>query len=403
MKKLKIFLFGLCFLTLFSCVEEIDFASNSETFESALVVEAVLTNEPKQQLIKLSRTYRFEEEGPNPEIQAQVSVLANGQTYEFTEIEHGTYLSNDTFVAQPNIDYQLKIITSNGRTYSSTNTQLTPSTQIDNLYIERITNEFGADGIGVFIDSFDPTNQSKFYRFEYEETFKIVAPFYKNDKLVVIGNTWPDCTAIVVPRDEDVSVCYKTDFSSEIIITSTANLQEDRIEGFQVRFVPKTDFIIAHRYSILVKQYVQEPEAFLYYSKLKEISNQSGSLFSQLQPGLLNGNISSNTNTKEPVIGYFEVSSVYNKRVFFSYADLFPNEELPPFVISCIPFAPSLTTEGLPPRCGELITSLENNAITYWDVNSAPEEGEGPYKVVPIVCGDCTVLGSTEVPDFWEE
>ena len=405
MKPLAYLVFGLILLLSFSCVEEIDFATNTETFESALVVEATITNEYKQQQVRLSRTYKFEEDGPNPETGAQVTLVANGQVYDFTGTNEGIYYSNASFAAQPNTNYQLKITTSNGRKYSSTLMQLTQETQINNLYAEHITNDFGDDGIAIRVDSFDPTSNSHFYRYEYEETYKIIAPFYNGSKLIVTGNVFPDCTVQVVGRDEDVRTCFKTDLSTNVILTSTQDLQEDLVEGFQVRFLNKNNFKISHRYSILVKQYVQQPEAFLYYSKLKDIAEQDSNLFSQLQPGFLNGNISSETNTEEKVVGYFEVASVSKQRIFFNYTDFYPNEPLPPYVIACVPFAPPLFVPGLGGggRCGELITSLESDTITYWDANLSPEEGEGPYLVVIKVCGDCTELGSTQVPDFWVE
>ncbi len=405
MKPITYLVFGLIVLLSFSCVEEIDFATYTETFESALVVEATITNEYKQQQVKLSRTYKIEEDGPNPETGAQVTLLVNGSPISFVETENGMYLSETAFAAQHNADYQLKVITSNGRKYSSTPIQLTQETQIDNIYAERITNEFGEDGIAIRIDSFDPTSNSRFYRYEYEETYKIIAPFYSGSKLIVTGNVYPNCSVQLVSRDEDVRTCFKTDFSTNIILTSTQDLQEDIVEGFQVCFLNKNNFKISHRYSVLVKQYVQQPEAFLYYSKLKDIAEQDSNLFSQLQPGFLNGNIFSETNTEEKVVGYFEVASVSKKRIFFNYTDFYPDEPLPPYVISCVPFAPKLSVSGLggSGRCGELITSLEADRITFWDINSFPEPGEGPYLVVIKECGDCTALGTNEVPDFWVE
>ena len=177
MKPITYLVFGLILLLSFSCVEEIDFATNTETFESALVVEATITNEYKQQQVRLSRTYMFEEEVPNPEVGAQVTIIANGEQFAFAEVENGVYLSTSQFAAQPNVDYQLKITTSNNRTYASKPTQLTAVTQIDNLYAERIINDLGEDGVAIYVDSFDPTSNARFYRYEYEETYKIQAPF----------------------------------------------------------------------------------------------------------------------------------------------------------------------------------------------------------------------------------
>ena len=187
----------------------------------------------------------FEEEGPIPEVGAQVTIIANGEQFAFAEVENGVYLSTTQFAAQPNVDYQLKITTSNNRTYASKPTQLTAVTQIDNLYAERIINDLGEDGVAIYVDSFDPTSNARFYRYEYEETYKIQAPFYRENKLIVTGNVFPDCSVEVVPREEDVRVCYTTKPSKNIVLTSTQSLQQDKVERFKVRFLRKDNFIIS--------------------------------------------------------------------------------------------------------------------------------------------------------------
>ena len=166
-------------ITLISCVEVIDFNSDTETFESALVIEATITNELKQQEIILSRSYEFEAEEPNPESGATVLIESNQGTFSFEETEPGRYLSLTSFAAQHNVDYIIKISTSSGRSYMSTPVQLTQEASIDNLYAVRETNNAGINGISIYIDSFDPSGNSKYYRYEYEETYKIIAPRWK--------------------------------------------------------------------------------------------------------------------------------------------------------------------------------------------------------------------------------
>ena len=39
-----------------------------------------------------------------------------------------------------------------------------------------------------------------------------------------------------------------------------------------------------------------------------------------------------------PTVGFFEVSSSDEKRVYFNYADLFLNEDLPPYYVTCDDF-----------------------------------------------------------------
>jgi len=76
-----------------------------------------------------------------------------------------------------------------------------------------------------------------------------------------------------------------------------------------------------NRYSIFVKQYVQNFAAHTFYQTLKDISG-SESILSQTQPGFFAGNIKSDDNPNEKVIGFFDVSSVSNKRIFFNFSDL---------------------------------------------------------------------------------
>lgn len=72
--------------------------------------------------------------------------------------------------------------------------------------------------------------------------------------------------------------------------------------NFPVRFISDQNYIISHRYSIFVKQYVQNFESYNFYRIMKEISGSS-SVLSPRQPGILNGNIKCITSD-EKVIGF---------------------------------------------------------------------------------------------------
>ena len=172
-----------------SCVEEIPL--ETENFESILIIEATITNEFKKQEILLSRSFKFDS---IPEKESNAAVKVNddtANTYIFTEAEPGVYKSQTTFAAQPNRNYSLSILTSDGREYGSTNKQLTQSTSIDNLYVERDFNENCNEGVSVYLDSYDPTGNSKYYRHEYEETYKIIAPLYSPRELISNGVQFP--------------------------------------------------------------------------------------------------------------------------------------------------------------------------------------------------------------------
>ena len=107
----------LIFLIIFSllatsCVEEYEFQSEVENFESILVVEATITNQDKFQEIKLSRSYNLDTIAPFPERNAVVKVISDAQgTISFSEASEGLYISNTPFTAQPNTTYVLDIQT----------------------------------------------------------------------------------------------------------------------------------------------------------------------------------------------------------------------------------------------------------------------------------------------------
>jgi hypothetical protein len=396
------FYLSLALLFLTGCVEEIAF--EIETFESALVIEATITNEEKQQVILLSRTYQTEEDGPAPERNASVNILADGSSLEFEELEPGRYVSTTPFSAQSATDYILNIKTSNGRTYSSSPTILSQATQIDAVYAVRETNINGVNGMSIYVDSFDPTGNSKYYRYSYEETYKIIAPRWVSEDLVLTDAN--NCLVDLRPtRPQEERVCYNTVASNTINQISTNSLTEDRVTRHLVRFINSDDFIISYRYTILLNQYIQSRAAYAYFETLNNFASE-GSLFSQLQPGFFEGNVSSETNPNEKVIGFFDVSSVSSKRLYFNYEDFYPDEPLPPLEYSCLEFEQErLANAG---ACGTLIYGLLlDNVVYYFGASKEidPISGElvtiGPYYMVFKPCGDCTALGKNVAPDFW--
>ena len=389
----------MVFISLVSCVTEIDF--ETEAFEDALVVEASITNEEKIHEIKLSRSYRFEDDGPTPETNAIVKIASSNGDILFEETENGKYASLSAFKAMPNSAYVLQIVTSDGRSYKSNETVLTQETQIDNLYAIRETNDDGVNGMSIYIDTFDATGNSMYYRYEYEETYKIIAPLWVDEDLVVVADEWPDCFVELVPRPY-TRVCYNTVSSIDNIQGATVGLSEDRLTRFLVREISSDNYILSWRYSILVRQYVQSQEAYTYFETLSEFAGD-GSLFSQNQPGFISSNIRSESNSEEKVLGFFEVSSVSSKRIFFNYEDYYPNEPQPPYASSCLEISPEIDLGHPADLCGPLLVLIEGGTVLYYRENEFPSLREGPYYVVPAECGDCTRLGTITVPDFWEE
>ncbi len=125
-------------------------------------------------------------------------------------------------------------------------------------------------------------------------------------------------------------------------------------------------------------------------------------MFTEIQPGFIEGNIARIDNANEKVLGYFEVANVSQERIFFNYEDYFPGEELPPYAISCgfLGAPPTSTPAGTSP-----LKDLIDSGFSVYVRNNNGEVAPpaGPYLTALRACGDCTVLGSNVVPDFWIE
>ncbi len=397
----KIFILVLTASFFGSCTDP--YALKTNNFEEALVIEATITNELKHQEIKITKTYKLEATGPTTVSDAVVILKDNlGNTFEFAE-QGDKYISIDEFKAEPSREYQLKIITDDGRSYVSTTEVLTHETPLQSI-VPTVTNVNGVRGLEMIVNSFDPTNSSKYYRYEYEETNKIIAPKWVPVKAVVTPNPFPGVIDIV-PRTTEAQICFTTKKSDKIILTSTNELSEDKVI-FPVRFIRDNDYIIANRYSIFVKQYVQNLAAYTYYKTLKELSGSDG-ILSQNQPGFFFGNIKSVENPEEKVIGYFEVSSASSQRIFFNFEDVFPNQLQPKYPYKCEPdpllgsddpefffkfcFSPfDFSCAGY-----TVLSVLSSGSMVYYSF------GDNKYELYPTPCGDCTSFSSNLRPSFW--
>ncbi|MHC0443978.1 DUF4249 domain-containing protein [Flavobacterium sp. 3-218] len=401
----KISLLFILTFAISSCTEQYVFQNTD--FESALVVEGTITNELKNQTIRLSQVYQLEETGPRLEKGANVFVLDDqGNEYQFEE-KDTIYASITPFKAEPGRKYQLKIRTSAGKNYSSDEQILTTETKIDNV-TATVENVNGERGVQINVNSFDPTNTSKYYRYEYTETYKIIAPVW--DPREAVMESYPAVpenpiegtpgspageNIVVRPRNRETKTCYSTKKSDYIILNNTNSLSEDRVH-FPVRFISNQNYIISHRYSIFVKQYVQNLAAYTYYKTLKDLSS-SGGILSPKQPGFFYGNIKSVENPSEKVIGFFEVSAVSSERIFFNYADLFPKENLPPYYETDCDIKNFIDCEGLPPCSGPQLRNLiRSRELVFVSTNF-----NGDYGMVKPPCGDCTSFSSNIVPPFW--
>ena len=381
-----------------SCVEPFDF--QTESFEQALVVEARITNELIQQEIKLSQTYRLEEDGPNVEPNAIIFVKDDtGTEFDFDEIEPGTYKSIDSFAVQTGRSYQLNIRLINGRSYVSTFEETPPIAQIDRVYGDRVTNASGFDGLSIFVDASNVEGEAQYFRYQYEETYKLIAPEWKPIDVIVYAIPGKDqCLLVTELRPQDQITCYVSPSRKNANVLNLSSNNANMVQRHPVRFISDENYKMASRYSILVRQLVQTRDSNAYFEALDNFTG-SGNLFSQLQAGYIQGNISSESNSEEPVIGFFEVATLDTNRYFFNYSDFYQGSLPPPYFVPCEPFP---IPDAINQPCAVRYSDIIENNIVYFDAMGSGG-GSSSYRYVQRLCGDCTEVGTPEIPEFWEE
>jgi hypothetical protein len=325
------------------------------------------------------------------------------------------YVSESPFEALLDREYTLLINTTDGKTYHSTRQTLTPISQIDNLYAELVDDEIKGPGVQVFVDSNNENSDAEFFRYEFEETYKIVVPYYveyetllTNYSEIIVYTPKPDLQVFFdtefILRTEEQQVCYKTQKNTEILLNKTSELDENIILAFPIRFIESEDGILRERYSILVKQYVQNIEAYTYYKVINSLGDNE-SVLSENQPGYIQGNIFDTNDNSSRVIGFFEVSSVTEKRIYFDHYDF--DLEKPEYPFECkfyeLDYRDNTTLDldrNEKKEIYRLLTlfqeyNLDNHII------EVPETLDTIWKISNPECTDCRTVGSNIQPEFW--
>jgi hypothetical protein len=411
--------------------------SGQDELPNILIVEATITDELKFHQIRLSKVDSLLDLGVDnnfnpfaPELteediaafdlvpheeNAQVSIsISDGSQISFVEGNPGTYISSQVFQVQEGLEYELRIKTTDNRDFISKPMGIEGNASIENIYAEKVTLTDGGEGVEIFVDSNEMNGNAENLRFSFEETYKIIAPNWTGEEFK-LTNYDPCAVPVtydleIVPSPVETRVCYGSRSSQNVILNDKDVSSNGGLNRFSIQVLGQNNFKISHRYSIEVSQLVTGAESFGFYEKLKNFS-QNGSVFSQIQPGFLEGNISSADGKQGTVIGFFDIASVTKKRLFFNYKDFFPDEELPDYPINCgLHSSPEshvsfcFTGEFVNNCPFSIIERVDLDNIAYVAINDENiGTCPGPYIYVAKPCGDCTLLGSNVEPDFWTE
>jgi len=379
-------------LLLNSCITQ--FIPQTNEDKELLVVEGLITDQPDTNTIKLSKSLPLGKRSVANPLKGCIVTISDdlGNTFSLMETAAGTYVTDPAnFQGAIGRFYTLHInanIANNNHNYESYPTELKPVPPIDSVYYEKVTLQENngistQEGCQIYLNTHDPINQTKFYRWEYSETWEFHLPYN------------------LVPNEQ----CWISSNSDVINIKNTSIFEEVRINRYPLIFISNQTDRLNIEYSVLVNQYSMNEDEYLYWEKLQNISEQVGGLY-DLIPSSVPSNISCIDDPNEKVLGYFSVSARSSKRIFIKdrfsgLIDLYTN---------CI--GDTIFNGDFIPDLNISSWIIEEGSIhpTAWII------GPGgllqqiflspiPYVIITYdhVCADCTVRGTKIEPDFWKD
>ncbi len=376
-KGLIIYTLFIFFILLQACKEPY-FPEVVEAPNSFLVVDGMIKVGGDSTIIRLTRTRNL--------VDSNVLITENdafvvlegdrGGFYPFSRMGNGYY---GTAPLQLNTTekFSLKIVTRDNKEYRSAFVPVKPTPPIDSLSWVRDTS------VTVRVSTQDPSGKSRFYRWEFEETWEYNS-FYES----ILGFDYGTNLPFYLDPKDYLNRCWSSEKSATILLTSTNNQVDDIVENLPVTTIVQGSDKVSVRYSILVKQYALTKEAFEYWQLLRKNTNELGSIFGN-QPAELISNIKCVSNPDEPVVGFVSISSVQQQRLFIRRGELsgwYPDYSLQTL---CEP-------KIVGPDSLSYYLQRNKNLMQAYNITG------GGTALADKRCIDCRIRGGvTKMPSFW--
>ena len=370
--------------TIYSCQKPLDIKA-TDSNANVLVVEGFI-NTADSTKVNLSRTVVIgNKTTANPEGGANITIEnATGTVATLTEKGKGYYVTPSQ-VLDNTKQYRIRIKTSNGKTYLSdlTDAKVTPP-------IDSIGYNITPDGLIVYANTHDATNKSRYYLYDYEETWEFRTKFasrYKTNGMAIVP----------LLNSEYTDHCFGYQPSTNVVLTSTTALTQDVVYQTPITDIIRSSEKISIKYSILLTQIALTKDAYAFWDNLRKNTEKLGSIF-DAQPSQIAGNINYIADASEPVMGYISAGTKQTKRIFINKRDL-PSNFLTQYPYDCVSdTALFVSKEGdqvkkklIPLGSGSyVLDAIVNGAIAgYTYTFSQP-------------CVDCTIRGRKQQPNFWK-
>jgi hypothetical protein len=348
------------------------FFPDTDENQEVLVVDGMITDQNRINKILLSKSMPIGKPLLRKPVNGAVVTITDekGIVTTLTEFPTGTYCTDSLkFRGRIGSSYSLNIKL-NDANYETDFIEMKPVPPIDSLYYEKVVINSAKDssdideGCKIYADTWDHSGKCLFFRWRYTETWEYRIPYNVTNK-----------------------ICWVYGQSNEVLIKNTSIYNQARVTKYPILFIKNNTDKLKVKYSILVNQYSLNEQEFDFWEKVRNISEDVGSLY-DITPVTIPGNIRCTSNSGETVRGYFSVSAVTQKRLFIE--DVFLGQ--PTFYSYC----PTDTIYGNLPS--------EGLNTKFWVIGENIDEIPPIYVITEFrECADCTTEGTKIRPPFWND
>jgi hypothetical protein len=392
--------------TLYTCIDP--FNPNITGYESLLVVDGLITDANSTYSVILSRTVQQQDSKPVMVSNATIFISDDTGKSSFLKNQgNGLYKTDSVeFRGVAGRTYILHIQTGNGNEYESEPCLLQSGAEIDTIYFEKATELVNngtesLEGIRIYLDS-KGDEVDTHYRWDFEETWEFKIPNPRMYDYLLHDST-------IVPHLQVNEYCWKYRKSDEILIHSANNAESHAFKKIPVFFVApaKSDRLLI-QYSILVRQHSISKKEYDFWNNIKQVNESGDDIFGK-QPYPVEGNVHNLNNPNEKVLGYFQVSSVRQKRRNIPFNEIV-GLDLPYYQYPCTRMEKSPDDyprgPGAPPFTWTDLYVMFCVTSDYIFVEPMYKPGTNELEKMVFTtpeCADCELTGTVTKPDFWTD
>jgi hypothetical protein len=367
----SILLFFIIVSTLTACTEK--FYLEIDSNYSILVVDGKITNKPGPYEVRLFRTVKLDRADTlNPERGATIIIHDDhGNSAVFGETLPGIYNTpNISFQGQIGRTYWIEIQTISGEQYESSPETIQPEVIIKSIYGEEgeilLEDVSTINAAKIFIDAQDPTNQSNYLRWEYQENWEWRNPYFE-------------------PKTTNPSkICYPFMHSNNVFVFDGSGQSIKEFTHLPTSSITENEVKLNYEYFISLSLYSVNFESYVFWKNIKETIQANGGLYNVI-PANAKGNVCA-CDSKNKVLGYFEASSVNTMNTSFSTQD---------FQMEFIDF---------PQDCEDIVMKFKDGRPDESKFHIIRDYFEGEKHIFIVrqnYCYDCNVKYSPNKPSFW--